>query len=148
MKLINAIFPGTFDPIHKGHLDIIKRTSKLFNKIYIVVSINIYKKDAAKLEKRYQDVAKQVKKLKLKNVFVIKNTGLVVNVAKKYDCKVIIRAIRNAKDALEEINIAKVNNYLAKHLETILVLPKQELINLSSTSIRFLRDTKKRFIKK
>lgn len=61
MKLINAIFPGTFDPIHKGHLDIIKRTSKLFNKIYIVVSINIYKKDAAKLEKRYQDVAKQVK---------------------------------------------------------------------------------------
>lgn len=148
MKSINAIFPGTFNPIHKGHLDIIKRTSKLFNNVYVAVSTNIYKKDALELEKRYQNVVKQIKKLKLKNVFVIKNTGLVVNTAKKYKCHVIVRAIRNAKDALEEINIAQVNNYLEKHLETLLMLPKQKLINLSSTSLRYLKDTKKYFIKK
>lgn len=148
MKSINAIYPGSFDPIHQGHLDIIKRASKLFNKVYIAVSKNIYKKTASDLNKRYIEVVKTVKKLKLKNVLVLKNLGLVVDIAKKYHCNVIIRAIRNNKDALEEINMAKVNHYLEKKLETFLLLPKQELINLSSTSVRYLKDTRKHFNKK
>ena len=49
MKKINAIFPGSFDPIHQGHIDIIKRTSKLFNKVYVAISKNIYKPKRLKL---------------------------------------------------------------------------------------------------
>lgn len=142
-KQVIAMFPGTFDPIHKGHLDIISRASKMFDKVYVVVSINIYKNTAETISKRLEKVKAEVKKLKLPNVVVEKNKNLTVTFAKKHNVSIIIRSIRNAKDATYEIDMAKVNHSLNQKIETILMLPRQSLKTLSSTSIRYLKDAKK-----
>ncbi len=143
-KKINAMFPGSFNPIHKGHLDIIQRASKLFNKLYVVVSINDYKPQTTSCKVRIARAKKAIAKLKLKNVFVVGNRGLTVQFAKKNNVSVIVRSIRNSKDATYEIDMAKANNSLNNKIETILMLPKSELVNLSSTALRFIKDAKKR----
>lgn len=141
-KTVNAMFPGSFNPIHKGHLDVIKRASKLFDKLYVVVSVNIYKKQTISCKERLLRAKKAVAKLHLKNVKVMGNVGLTVDFAKKHKVSVIVRSIRNEKDAMYEIDMAKANNTLNDKIDTILMLPKQELVNLSSTAIRYLEDAK------
>lgn len=141
-KIVNAMFPGSFNPIHKGHLDVIKRASKLFNKLYVVVSINIYKKQTVSCKERLMRAKKAVAKLHLKNVKVVGNVGLTVDFAKKHNVSVIVRSIRNDEDAMYEIDMAKANNTLNDKIDTILMLPKQELVNLSSTALRYLKDAK------
>lgn len=144
MSKINAMFPGSFNPIHKGHLDIIKRASKLFNKFYVVVSINDYKPQTVNCKTRLANAKKAISKLHLKNVSVVTNKDLTVSFAKKHNISVIVRSIRNAKDAKYEIDMAQANHSLDNKIETILMLPKENLINLSSTALRFLQDAKKR----
>lgn len=143
-KKTNGMFPGSFNPIHKGHLDIIARASKLFNKFYVVISINDYKPKTASCKVRIARAKKAINKLKLKNVIVTGNRGLTIDFAKKHNISVIVRSIRDAKDAKYEIDMAKTNHCLDKRIETILMLPKSELINLSSTALRYLMDAKKR----
>ena len=142
-KIVKAMFPGTFDPIHKGHIDVIKRCSKMFDKLYVVVSINMYKKATTNCKTRLEKVKKEVAKLHLKNVEVVCNLGLTVDFAKKHNVKVIVRGIRDEKDAFYEINMAKANHALNKNIETILMLPRQDLVNMSSTAIKYLNDAKK-----
>ena len=71
-----AIYPGSFDPIHEGHINIIKRSSILFDKLYIAVSYNVDKAKQTDINSRFYQVKKTVKKLNLKKVQVVKNTGL------------------------------------------------------------------------
>ena len=142
-KIVKAMFPGTFDPIHKGHLDVIKRCSKMFDKLYVVVSVNMYKKATTNCKVRLEKVAKEVAKLHLSNVEVVGNLGLTVDFAKKRDVKVIVRGIRDEKDAFYEINMAKANHALNKNIETILMLPRQDLVNMSSTALKYILDAKK-----
>jgi len=142
-KQINAMFPGTFDPIHEGHLNIIKRCATMFDKVYVVVSINIYKKGASACKVRLEQTTKAVNALGLDNVEVVGNTGLTVEFAKQHNIKVIVRGIRDEKDAFYEINMAQVNHALDNKIETILMLPEGNLKNLSSTSIKYLNDVKK-----
>ena len=142
-KIVKAMFPGTFDPIHKGHLDVIKRCSKMFDKLYVVVSVNMYKKATTNCKTRLQKVTKEVAKLHLKNVEVVGNLGLTVDFAKKHNVKVIVRGIRDEKDAFYEINMAKANHALNRNIETILMLPRQDLINMSSTALKYILDAKK-----
>lgn len=143
-KQINAMFPGSFDPIHSGHLDIIKRGSKLFDKFYVVISNNDYKSQLTDCDERVNKAKKAISKLHLKNVVVISNKGLTVLFAKKHNISVIVRSIRNSKDAIYEIDMAQANHSLDNKIETILMLPKSKLINLSSTAIRYIQDAKKR----
>lgn len=139
-----AMFPGSFNPIHAGHIDIIKRASKLFDKLYVVVSINDYKKYRNKLCDRYAIVKKQVAKLHLKNVVVVKNNGITAAFAKKHNISIVVRSIRDAKDAQYEIDVANVTHTLNKNIETVLLLSRTSLNKLSSTAIRYLKDVKKK----
>ncbi|MCQ2956331.1 MAG: pantetheine-phosphate adenylyltransferase [Mycoplasmoidaceae bacterium] len=141
---VNAMFPGSFNPIHAGHLDIIKRASKLFNKFYVVVSVNDYKPQTVSCKVRIAKAKKAIAKLNLKNVIVTGNRGLTVDFAKQHNISVIVRSIRDFKDAIYEMDMAKANHNLDHKIETILMLPKAELVNLSSTAIRYLKDAKKR----
>lgn len=144
MTKVNAMFPGSFNPIHKGHLDIIKRASKLFNKFYVVISINDYKPQSTSCKVRLERAKKAVAKLHLNNVIVTGNKGLTVKFAKEHNISVIVRSIRDNNDAVYEIDMAKTNHSLNNKVETLLMLPKDELVNLSSTAIRYLKDAKKR----
>ncbi len=142
-KQKNGMFPGSFNPIHKGHLDIIKRASKMFDTFYVVVSINKYKPQTVSCKTRLARAKKAVAKLHLKNVKVVGNCGLTVGFAKKHNISVIVRSIRDFKDAIYEIDMAKANHSLNNKIETILMLPKDELTNLSSSALRYLKDVKK-----
>lgn len=143
-KEINAMFPGSFNPIHAGHLDIIKRASKLFDKFYVVVSINEYKPQTVSCKVRIAKAKKAIAKLNLKNVIVVGNAGLTVKFAKQHNISVIVRSIRNYIDAIYEMDMAKANHSLDNKIETMIMLPKSELTNLSSTALRYLKDAKKR----
>lgn len=144
MNKVNGMFPGSFNPIHEGHLDIIKRASKLFDKFYVVISVNDYKPQTTSCKTRIEKARKAVAKLHLKNVIVTGNHGLTVTFAKQHNISVIVRSIRNDKDAVYEIDMAKANHSLNNKIETMLMLPKDELADLSSTAIRYIRDAKKR----
>ena len=104
-----AIFPGSFDPLHKGHINIIKRASQLFDVLYVAVSFNSAKKQD-NLDARYQKVVVKLKSLKLRNVKVVKNETLTVDKAKELNCKYIVRSVRDLKDYKYEMMIAQNNH--------------------------------------
>ncbi len=139
MKKI-AIFPGSFDPIHVGHLDIAKRASKLFDQLFVVVSINPEKTKQSELKVRKEQVSKAIKKLKLKNVKVAINDGLTIDFAKKHKAKYIIRSFRSASDVEYELDIARANYYLDKTIETVLFVAEKDLRKKSSTNIRLVKE--------
>ncbi|MBQ6280409.1 MAG: pantetheine-phosphate adenylyltransferase [Mycoplasma sp.] len=131
-----AIYPGSFDPIHEGHINIIKRLSILFDKLYVVVSYNVDKNKQTDIDSRLYQVRKTIKELNLKNVQVVKNTGLTIEFAKKLKCNFIVRGIRNVHDYKYELNMAKIHKALDASIDTILFITSKELSKKSSTNIR------------
>ena len=131
-----AIYPGTFDPIHEGHINIIERSSKLFDKLYVAVSYNVDKPNQSNIDTRLKNVKKVIKKLHLKNVEAIKNIGLTIKFAKKLKCNFIVRSIRNSKDYAYELNIAKTHKMLDASIDTVLFISSKELSKKSSTNIK------------
>ena len=131
-----AIYPGTFDPIHEGHINIIERSSKLFDKLYVAVSYNVDKPNQSNIDTRLKNVKKVIKKLHLKNVEAIKNIGLTIKFAKKLKCNFIVRSIRNSKDYTYELNIAKTHKMLDASIDTVLFISSKELSKKSSTNIK------------
>ena len=142
-KQIKAMYPGSFDPIHAGHLDVIKRCSKIFDKLFVVVSVNIYKDNSHNIQTRLDNAKKAIGRLHLKNVIVIANKKLTTTFAKKNGISIIIRGIRNPKDVTYETNIAKANYMLNKSIETMFILPKKKLLTISSTATRYYQDAKR-----
>lgn len=131
-----AIYPGSFDPIHEGHINIIKRSSILFDKLYVAVSYNVNKSKQTNIDSRLYKVEKTIKKMNLKNVKVVKNTGLTIEFAKKLKCNFIVRGIRNIYDYKYELNMAKIHKALDSTIDTILFVASKELSKKSSTIIR------------
>jgi pantetheine-phosphate adenylyltransferase len=137
MKSIkSAVYPGSFDPIHPGHINIIKRASRLFNLVYVVVSFNFDKPKQTPLLERYQNVKTTIAKMHFKNVKVVMNKTLTVNALKQLKCNYIIRSIRDTNDFDFEMRSAKINHYLDHNIETILFFADKNLKNISSREIR------------
>ncbi len=134
-----AIFPGSFDNLHSGHIDIIKRASKLFDVLYVVVSVNADKKYCSTLLERFKKVKANVDKLRLKNVKVICNDGLTVDVAKKFHCKYIVRSIRSIDDCDYELDIANTNRHLNPAIETIIFVASKQYKNISSSKLKKIK---------
>ncbi len=129
--MTKAIYPGTFDPITEGHLDIIRRASETFDELYVAIMINKAKTCTFSLEERIDFINRVTSDLK--NVKVIANDGLTVDIAKKLGCKVIIRGIRAVTDYEYELAQATSNMMLNKDIETYLMVSKPELSFLSSS---------------
>ena len=140
MKKITAIYPGTFDPVTNGHLDIIERASKLFDKVVITISVNSSKKPLFTKEER-QDMIKNVT-TKYKNVSVDVFDGLLVTYAKKKKASVIIRGLRAISDFDYEFQIALTNRKLEPEVNTIFLMPSEKYSFLNSSLVRELASYK------
>lgn len=131
-----AVFPGTFDPITKGHEDIVMRGSELFDKVIVAVGINSKKTTLFTLEKRIQ----WIKETFAKNakVEVMSYEGLTVDFCKRVGAKYILRGLRNGTDFDYESHIGQLNKALSGEIETVFVLSSPELSYISSTLVRDL----------
>lgn len=140
MKKITAIYPGTFDPVTNGHLDIIERASKLFDKVIITIAVNSSKKPLFSKDERV-DMIKSVTK-KFKNVSVDVFDGLLVSYAKKKKASVIIRGLRAISDFDYEFQIALTNRKLEPEVNTIFLMPNEKYSFLNSSLVRELASFK------
>ncbi|MHC1734297.1 MAG: pantetheine-phosphate adenylyltransferase [Erysipelotrichaceae bacterium] len=129
-----AIYPGSFDPITFGHLDVIKRASGLFDALDVVVMQNPNTKTTFTLEERLEMLKKVTKDLP--NVTVHARTGLAVNVARDFGANVLIRGIRAVMDFEYELQQATANMILAHDIETVFLLTKPEYSFLSSSAVK------------
>lgn len=140
MKKITAIYPGTFDPVTNGHLDIIERASKLFDKVIITIAVNSSKKPLFTKDER-MDMIKSVTK-KFKNVSIDVFDGLLVSYAKKKKASVIIRGLRAISDFDYEFQIALTNRKLEPEVNTIFLMPSEKYSFLNSSLVRELASFK------
>lgn len=130
-----ALFPGSFDPLTNGHLDLIYRASKMYDKIIVAVMTNTAKRPLFTTEEKLQLIKKNVENIK--NVAVIAvEADLTVNVMAKLGATVLIRGVRDVKDFEYEREIAAMNSQLDSEIETILLLARPEYSFLSSTMIK------------
>jgi pantetheine-phosphate adenylyltransferase len=128
-----AVYPGTFDPITLGHVDIIKRTSLLFDKVIIAVAKNLSKAPAFSIEERVTMVNEEVNNNNMKNVEARAFNGLLVEFVKNERANIIIRGLRAVADFEYEFQMSFVNRTLDSDIETIF-LPATENVHFISSS--------------
>ncbi|MEQ1484090.1 pantetheine-phosphate adenylyltransferase [Methyloglobulus sp.] len=133
MQII-AIYPGTFDPITNGHLDLVARASRLFHKVIIAVADNAGKAPLFSLEERVS-LARQAASSHV-NVEVIGFDNLLVNCARQNGATVILRGLRAVSDFEYEFQMAGMNRNLAPELETMFLTPPEQYTFISSSMIK------------
>ncbi len=129
--MTTAVYPGSFDPITLGHVDIITRASQLFDTVVMAVVKNPGKQANIRIEKRLKLVEDSVKHLK--NVSVEAFEGLTVNLAKAHNAKVIIRGLRAVSDFEYEFAMSQMNKRLCPQVETMFMMAGLEYQFLSSS---------------
>ena len=129
-----CIFPGTFDPITRGHVDVVKRTINLFDKLIIAVGINSAKQPMYTTEQRISWISEIFKDDK--NVGVTSYSGLTINFCKEVNANYILRGIRSVGDFEYEKAIADMNRMLQPDIETIFLTCSPIYSTISSTLVR------------
>ncbi len=130
-----AIYPGSFDPVTNGHLDVIERAVKLFDEVVVAVAVNSQKQPLFSIEQRLdlltQTTAKHESKVRLARL-----DGLLVSYAREIDAIAIIRGLRAVSDFEFEFQMALMNRKLESAVETIFLMPKEDYTYLSSRIIK------------
>ena len=129
-----AIYPGSFDPITKGHIDVLKKASKLFDKVIIAVSINHNKKGLFSIEERVNLIKQSLKNIE--NVEVDYFEGLTAKYAKEKGATAIIRGLRAVSDFEYEMQMAQMNNSIYDEIETVFLVPKSKYNFISSSIVK------------
>lgn len=129
-----AIYPGSFDPITNGHLDIITRGSKIFDKLIVGVLVNIDKIGLFSIKERVELIKRATNHLP--NVEVISFNGLLVDLAKEYEAKVILKGLRAVTDFEYEFQMALMNSQLDNEVETLFMTTSAANSFLSSSSVK------------
>ena len=128
------IYPGTFDPIHNGHIDIAMRAAKLFDVLEFVVAVNVEKDPLFNVDERLSLVKESTNHIE--NIRVSKFTGLVVDYAKNTDSIAIIRGLRHVSDFEFEFQMAMMNFHLTPDIASIFMMPDEKYIHLNSTIVK------------
>jgi len=131
---VKAIYPGTFDPITVGHMDVAERASRMFDEVVLGVAASSSKEPFFEHTQRVS-MAQQVLS-DLPNVSVMPFNGLLVNFAQQINASVIIRGLRAISDFDYEVQIAGVNRHLCPEVETIFITATQDYTFLSSSIVR------------
>jgi len=134
MKKNIAVYPGTFDPATNGHLDIIKRAAKLFDKVIVAVLINRNKKPIFTVKERLKHLKEITKDIP--NVEVDSFDGLLAEYMKKKNSCIAVRGLRAVSDLEYEFQIAHTNRALNKEMDTIFLMPRARYTYLSSSMVR------------
>ncbi|MGF1520957.1 MAG: pantetheine-phosphate adenylyltransferase [Leptolyngbyaceae cyanobacterium] len=129
-----AIYPGSFDPITFGHLDIIARASRLFEKVIVVVSTNPNKKPLFTAAKRMEQIRQSIDHLD--NIEIDQFDGLTVTYARMKSAQVLLRGLRVLSDFEKELQMAHTNKTLASDLETVFLATSTEYGFLSSSLVK------------
>jgi len=134
-KFVRAIFPGSFDPITNGHLDVINRSLKLFDEVIVAVGKSPIKNQLFTPEERVEMIAEIIHQRKMKGVSVESFDGLTVEYATKKKADVILRGLRSLTDVQYEFQLAMTNRAVAG-IETVFVMTSEQYGFTSSTLIR------------
>ena len=129
-----AIYPGSFDPITKGHLDILKNASGIFDKVIIAVAHNGEKEGFLSTEERVELIKKSIEGLD--NVEVDAFEGLTIEYAKKRGAEILIRGLRAVSDFEYEMQLSQTNSALYKDIKTVFLITKPEYNFISSSAVR------------
>ena len=127
---IIAIYPGTFDPITHGHIDLVQRASRLFEKVIVAVAADTGKKPVFSIEQRLELAKKTL------NVEITSFDGLLVNYAMQRNASVIIRGLRAVSDFEYEVQLAAMNRRLQSEVETLFLAPAEQFTFISSSLVR------------
>lgn len=129
-----AVCPGSFDPITYGHIDIIKRSAKVFDHVYICVLNNSAKKPFFSVEERLELIREVTKDIK--NVSVSSYEGLLIDYAKSVNANAIIRGLRAVSDFEYEMQITSMNRVLSDDIETFFIMTNNQYSFLSSSIVK------------
>jgi len=131
---IGAMYPGTFDPITRGHEDVIRRCARLFDRVIVAIAASPKKTPLLSLDERVS-LAREVLR-DMPRVTVVGYEGLTVDFAQEQDLGVIVRGLRSASDFEYEFQLATMNSHLNEQIETVLLTPTEQFTFISATLVR------------
>lgn len=131
-----AIYPGTFDPITNGHMDIIERATFLFDKIIVAVAVNSSKSPLFTIKDRIKMISESVKEKNIKNIEIKTVEGLLVKFAEDNSAIAIIRGLRAISDFEYEFQMALMNRKLSSQINTVFLMPNEKYTYLNSSIVR------------
>jgi pantetheine-phosphate adenylyltransferase len=129
-----AVFPGSFDPITKGHLDLILRAAKLFDTLFVAIGVHAEKQTMFSLENRLKFL--QAACQTYPNIQIHSYQGLTVDFCKLLNATYLVRGIRNEADFRYEYDIAQINKMLNSNVETVFLLSAPQYAHISSSTVR------------
>ncbi|ACD82483.1 pantetheine-phosphate adenylyltransferase [Candidatus Methylacidiphilum infernorum] len=131
-----VLYPGTFDPITLGHVDVISKAARLFDEVVVGVAAQTPKETLFELEERMELVERTLKHFSFSNAIALPYTGLTVDFAKELNCCAIIRGLRAVSDFETEFQLALMNRRLKPEIETLFLMPEDNHIYLSSSLVK------------
>ena len=131
-----ALYPGTFDPVTNGHIDILERAIELFDKVIVTVAKNSSKSPMFTVDERVEMIREIIRLKKYKNVTVESFDGLLVAFAKKKNAIALLRGLRAVSDFEYEFQMALVNRKQAKKISTVFLMPHEKYTYLNSSIVR------------
>lgn len=131
-----AIYPGSFDPITNGHLDVLERASHLFDELIVGVARDNQKECLFSVNERVAMISAAARKLRLKNVRAVSFDGLLVEFARREKACAILRGLRAISDFEFEFQMALMNRKLDSRVETLFLTPREEMTYISSRIVK------------
>ncbi len=132
--MIKAVYPGTFDPLTRGHEELVRRASKLFNVLVLAIAESTAKRTFFTLQERV-DMAREVLG-DVKNLQIVGFSGLLIDFVRKHDARVVLRGLRAVSDFEYEFQLAGMNRNLYPEMETIFLTPSEQHMFISATLVR------------
>lgn len=129
-----AVYPGSFDPVTKGHLDVIERACKIFDHVIVTVMYNRSKNPFFSPEERVMLLKETVSHLE--NVTIDLHEGLLIDFLKKHDVHILVKGLRAISDFESEFQMASVNQKMMPDLETVFIMTRTEFMYLSSSIVK------------